>query len=154
MISAYRAWLAPATARIQGTLSSDRAFGYFVNYGNVGKEPALGFVAQEDIGTIDGPKPQTSWYTVFSKELLMDVCKRTQASDLAAAIYPSGSREYTYSVSTDDFKVTPGWNTKANTVSCLCLTETPMASPPYSARSVIARPNNQRKRAAAFHPLF
>jgi hypothetical protein len=85
-----RALLSPTAAGIRGGIGVDQPFSYFVSYGNIGKEPAYGFVAQEDIGTFDSPEPQASWYTVFPKNILKDVCKRTSASDDAGVIYPSG----------------------------------------------------------------
>jgi hypothetical protein len=72
-----------------------------VIYGNVGKEPALGFAAQEDFGSVEIPKPNDSWFNVFPKSTLKDVCGRFDASDGGLTIYPSGPSDHAYSVSGD-----------------------------------------------------
>src|SRR5258708_1153626 len=104
-----RALLSPTAAGIRGGIDIDQPFSYFVSYGNIGKGPAYGFAAQEDIGTVEAPEPQASWYTVFPKNTLKDVCKRTSASDDAGVIYPSGPRDhrYTATASPEEFKITP-----------------------------------------------
>jgi hypothetical protein len=109
LVSTNRAWLTPVTAQIQDVLVTDQPFHFTVKYGNPGKEPASGFAAQEDVGTINAlPTPQTSLYSVFHKSNLKDVCKRTKASEDGSIVYPSSStNNYTYDVTTDDFKITP-----------------------------------------------
>lgn len=107
MVSASRAWLTPVSAGIVGDLTVGEPLNYEISYGNVGKEPALGFVAQEDDpGTVDEPAPHTSWYTVFDKSKITDVCRRTAASDEAETIYPSGLETFVYHVSTAKLPIT------------------------------------------------
>lgn len=107
LVAANRAWLTPVLAQPDGAPKAGKPFGYYVKYGNVGKEPAIGFVAQEELGTVNAPAPQTSWYTVFRRSALKDVCGRTTASDEGGVVYPSGLRDYTYAVSTPALNITP-----------------------------------------------
>jgi hypothetical protein len=64
LIAANRAWVMPASAFLDSAPVFGKSWGYHVRYGNVGKEPAIGFAAQEDLDTIDAPAPQASLYTV------------------------------------------------------------------------------------------
>jgi hypothetical protein len=107
LISANRAWLTPNTGHIDGFVpSTEKPFGYFVNYGNIGKEPALNFVAQEEIGTVDNPNGK-SWYSVFDKATLKDICVITHAAESGGVVYPSGSQDYVYAREEPAFKITP-----------------------------------------------
>lgn len=101
LIAANRAWVTPASAFLDNATTVGKSWGYHVRYGNVGKEPAIGFAAQEDLGIIDAPAPQASLYTVLSKNTLKDVCARTHAATEGSVVYPSGLRDYTYNVFTD-----------------------------------------------------
>jgi hypothetical protein len=107
LVAANRAWITPVVAQVDSTPSVGKPFGYTVKYGNVGKEPAIGFAAQEELDVVDAPAPHASWYTVFKKSILKDVCKRTTASNEGGIVYPSGLRDYTYAFSTSDFNITP-----------------------------------------------
>jgi hypothetical protein len=108
MIATSRAWLAPRVATFAKELSLHQPWSITVAYGNVGKEPGLGFVAQEDFGSVGVPKPSESWYSVFPKTTLKDVCARTTASDEGLTIYPSGPIDHRYGVSgnLDAFDIT------------------------------------------------
>jgi hypothetical protein len=101
LIAANRAWVTPASAFLDNAPTIGKSWGYHVRYGNVGKEPAIGFAAQEDLDIIDAPAPQASLYTVLPKNSLKDVCARTHAATEGNVVYPSGLRDYTYSVFTD-----------------------------------------------------
>jgi hypothetical protein len=97
-IATSRAWLAPVQAEIDRRLSPNGQLNFSIQYGNTGKEPALGFVAQEDIGFIAAPNPTQNLYAVFPQTTLKNVCARTHAVDGAGTIYPSGLHDYTYFV--------------------------------------------------------
>ena len=101
LVAANRAWITPASAYLHSAPTVGNSLGYHVRYGNLGKEPAIGFAAQEDLDTIDAPVPQASLYTVLPKNRLKDVCARTHAATEGSVVYPSGLRDYTYSVFTD-----------------------------------------------------
>lgn len=106
LVAANRAWLAPIEARMLGQPTLGVPLTYDIIYGNVGKEPALGFVAQEDVGIIDVPPPLTTLYSVFPKTLLRDICSRTKEADDSPARYPSALRDYIYRVSTEQIRIT------------------------------------------------
>lgn len=106
LVAANRAWIAPISATLLGQPTIDVPLTYTVTYGNVGKEPGLGFVAQEDHGVIDTPPPLKTLYSVFPKSLLKDVCGRTHASDDGLPQYPSGPRDFAYRISTDEVRFT------------------------------------------------
>lgn len=90
LVAANRAWVTPASAFIDAPA------------GNTGREPAINFVAQEEyLDTIDPPAPNTSLYTVLPKTKLKDVCAKTHAAEDGIVVYPSGLREYTYSIFTE-----------------------------------------------------
>jgi hypothetical protein len=101
LVSANRAWVTPASAFLDSTPVIGKSFGYHVRYGNVGKEPAIDFAAQEDLEIIDAPAPQASLYTVLQKSRLKDVCARTNAAADGSVVYPSGLRDYIYTALTD-----------------------------------------------------
>lgn len=101
MIATSRAWLAPRVATFAKELGLHQPWDITVAYGNVGKEPGLGFVAHEEFGSVAAPKPAKSWYSVFSKDTLKDVCTGTIASDNGLTIYPSGPIDHRYNVSAD-----------------------------------------------------
>jgi hypothetical protein len=101
MIASSRAWLAPRNAFFIKELGLNQPWSITVIYGNVGKEPALGFAAQEDFGSVEIPKLNESWFSVFPKSTLGDVCGRFNASDGGLTIYPSGPTDHSYSVSGD-----------------------------------------------------
>ncbi len=86
-----RAWLAPGLMEFVGGK-------VIVRFGNVGRSPAIGFVAQEESGIIKSPKAE-SLYSVFPKTLLTDVCARTKATtDGGGVIYQSVARDHQYQV--------------------------------------------------------
>jgi hypothetical protein len=98
LVTSTRAWLAPAQAEMESKSIPTGKLDFSIQYGNVGKEPALGFVAQEDIDFVVAPNSTQSLYAIFPKSTLKDVCARTHAVDGAGTIYPSGLRDYTYFV--------------------------------------------------------
>lgn len=102
MIASTRAWLTPSSVTLTSPIQAGVPLSINVSFGNIGKEPALGFVAKEELGFIDAPKTaSTSWYTVFQKSFLFNICANTNASDGGNTFYPSGLREYSYGLSTN-----------------------------------------------------
>ena len=95
LVASNRAWLTPESA--QQIAKRGQPLRFAIAYGNTGKEAATGFVAQQQIGTVDLLAPQASLYTVFKKDTLEDVCGRTNASRDGLVIYPS-ARMHTYTV--------------------------------------------------------
>jgi len=67
LVAANRAWVTPAAAFLVDAPTVGKTVRYRVQYGNSGKEPATGFVAQEDAGIIDAPTPQDTLYTILPK---------------------------------------------------------------------------------------
>ena len=108
MISANRAWLAPRSATFMPVPTLHQPSKIIVNYGNVGKEPGRGFVADQQFGSVDAPKQNESWFSVFPKSTLKDVCVKTVASDDGLTIYPSGFSDHEYTIEGDktDFDIT------------------------------------------------
>jgi hypothetical protein len=95
-VIANRAWLTPSLAEITSPIDTTTNLSFAIVYGNTGKEPALGFTAQEEAGAV--PKPKGSWFTVFHKDTITDVCART-TPDTEITIYPTGPNQHIYEVS-------------------------------------------------------
>jgi hypothetical protein len=104
LVAANRAWITPASAFLNSAPAVGKSAGYHVRYGNVGKEPAIGLVAQEDL---DVTAAQGSLYTVLPKDRLKDVCAKTHAAQDGGIVYPSGLRDYIYTVFADRLPITP-----------------------------------------------
>ena len=98
MVATTRAWVTPFRAQVDSDLIPNGTFKFSIKYGNVGKEPALSFVAQQEIGSAPSTNQQ-SLYEVFPSETITDICAKTHASEGAGVIYPSGLQDYTYTVS-------------------------------------------------------
>jgi hypothetical protein len=105
LILANRAWLTPVGLALDEELQTGGPLNYTVTFGNVGKEPAIDFVAQEDWGIVDNPRGD-SLYKIFPRSTLKDVCRRTGASASGGIQYPSGLRDYKYRVSTTALEIT------------------------------------------------
>lgn len=105
MVATTRAWITPFHAELDNDLISSGTFKFSIRYGNVGKEPALDFVAQQEIGSVVSPHNQ-SLYEVFPPETITDICALTHAAEGAGVIYPSGLQDYTYTVTetSDEFR--------------------------------------------------
>jgi len=100
VIASARAWLTPSDASIVSPIQVGTPLSLSVSFGNVGKEPALGFVAQDEMGMVEAPRAYESWYTVFKKNYLLDVCAKTDASDGGNTFYPSSLRDYSFGLNT------------------------------------------------------
>lgn len=99
LVANNRAWLSPTSAQITSPIDISGPLRISVIYGNTGREPALGFAAQEEAGAVDAPAPNTSWYTVFHKNTITDVCGHTTVGDGGQTIYPTGPGQQVYNVS-------------------------------------------------------
>jgi hypothetical protein len=106
LVAANRAWVTPAAAFLVDAPMVGQAVRYRVQYGNSGKEPATGFVAQEDAGIIDAPTPQDTLYMILPKHKLQDVCARTHAATDGGVVYPA-REDYAYTASADKLTFTP-----------------------------------------------
>jgi hypothetical protein len=106
LVAANRAWVTPAAAFLVDVPAAGKGVRYRVQYGNSGKEPATGFVAQEDAGIIDAPTPQDTLYTILPKNKFQDVCARTHAAREGGVVYPA-REDYTYTASADRLTFTP-----------------------------------------------
>src|SRR5271163_2828083 len=80
MIAANRAWLAPITVELEDGFAQSGRLHFTVQFGNVGKEPAIDFVAQQEIGFIFRPTANQNLYDIFPEAKITDVCKGTQSS--------------------------------------------------------------------------
>jgi hypothetical protein len=90
LVVANRAWLSPESAQISSPINTKDMLSFTVYYYNTGKEPALGFAAQEDHAwSVPAPKPNASWFTVFNKSSINDICAGT-SSDTEITKYPTG----------------------------------------------------------------
>ena len=108
LIASSRAWLAPRSASFTPIPKLHQPWRIIVTYGNVGKEPARGFVASQQFGSVDVPKKDENWFSVFPKAKLEDVCAKAIANDDGLTIYPSGPSDQGYIVDgdRDDFDIT------------------------------------------------
>ncbi len=97
LIASSRSWLTPVRASIITPLDTTSNFGFDIIYSNTGKEPALAFTANEEVGEV--PKPNGSWFTVFHRDTIKDICTQTiPATEIT--VYPT-SDTHVYEVRTD-----------------------------------------------------
>ena len=90
LIASGRSWLTPVRANIISPLDKTSNFGFDIIYRNTGKEPALAFTANEEVGEV--PKPNGSWFGVFHRDTLKDICTQTiPATEIA--IYPTSETQ-------------------------------------------------------------
>ena len=86
LIASSRSWLTPIRANIITPFDTTSNFGFDIIYSNTGREPALAFTANEEVGEV--PKPNGSWFTVFHRDTIKDICTQTiPATEIA--IYPT-----------------------------------------------------------------
>jgi len=99
LIAANRAWMAPSRAELDDAAIETGDLNFTIYYGYVGREPALGFVAQQEINTVAAPTlPDQSLYSIFPKNTITDICEITRASDGAGTAYPSGLGDQRYTI--------------------------------------------------------
>jgi hypothetical protein len=103
LVAANRAWVTPTSAFIEAPVAG-KTLAFHVRYGNSGKEPATGFVAQEDSDVVDAPAPQAlpqvSLYMILPKNKLQNVCARTHAATDGGVVYPA-REDYTFTAITE-----------------------------------------------------
>jgi hypothetical protein len=107
-----RAWVAPIHAELDwqhGSFSEGARLNTVVRYGNIGKEPAIWFVAVQKAKTFPSPSDNQyqSWSTTFAPERIEGICKRVSANREGFVVYPSGPLDYDFGNSTDEFSITP-----------------------------------------------
>lgn len=99
LVAADRAWLAPSQAEITSPINTTINVAFSIIYANTGREPALNFTAQEEIGTVPNPNGGP-WYSVFHRDTITDICART-VPDTEIAVYPSKLYQKSYNISTN-----------------------------------------------------
>jgi hypothetical protein len=99
MIATTRAWLTPVTAELEDGFAQSGILHFIIKYGNVGKEPAIDFVADQKIGFFQKPLVGESLYEVFPESKIKDdgVCG-IRSNSGAGVMYPSALRDYGYEV--------------------------------------------------------
>lgn len=107
-----RAWVAPIHAELDwqhGSFKEGARLNTVVRYGNIGKEPAIWFVAAQKAKTFPSPSDNEyrSWYTTFTPDRIEGICKQISANSQGLVVYPSGPRDYDFGSSTDEFIITP-----------------------------------------------
>jgi hypothetical protein len=99
LVANNRSWLSPERAEIITPFDISSKFGFDIIYNNTGREPALAFTANEEVGEVLKPKPTESWFTVFHKDTLKDMCSQTiPATEIT--VYPT-PENHVYEVRTD-----------------------------------------------------
>jgi len=107
-----RAWVAPIHAELDwqhGSFSEGSRLNTVIRYGNLGREPAIWFVAEQKAKTFPSPSDNEykSWSTTFTPDRIEGICKRVSADSSGLVVYPSGPRDYDFGSSTDEFAITP-----------------------------------------------
>jgi hypothetical protein len=98
MVATTRAWLTPSHAEIDSDQLRTGQVRFSIKYGNVGREPATGFVAQEEFDFVPAPRADQTLYATFPQSTIKNICARTLIAEGAGVIYPSGISDYTYTV--------------------------------------------------------
>jgi hypothetical protein len=95
-----RAWIAPHHPVLETGMHRGREFKYAIFYGNVGKEPAINMVIQQEEDAIVFFK-DTSWEGIFARNNVRRFdCAGSHPNEGGIGVFPTNSPERTYEVDT------------------------------------------------------
>jgi hypothetical protein len=104
LVASTRAWVSPSSAEInwqKGKFAVGERFYFIIHFGNVGKEPAQWFAADQRIKRFRNPGDNQSWFDTFTADKIEGLCKNTSPNEGGGVIYPSGLKDRKYEVSSD-----------------------------------------------------
>jgi len=99
LVASNRAWISVARAKFQDEPVANRPLAYYVFYGNTGKEPARGLVAQEEQGLIDPLSLRATVYELFERadpKPNDKLCDSVHPDNSGSPVFPSGPYDFPY----------------------------------------------------------